>query len=71
MDLIRQKSALKAREMVEQISAQEHPTLKRDFYNFIQAAFTLQEIKEQLQKVGLNLSVEPMGKRHLIVKGII
>ncbi|HLC90469.1 MAG TPA: class I SAM-dependent methyltransferase [Candidatus Nanoarchaeia archaeon] len=71
MDLKRPESVLNAKEIVEQISAHEHPTLKRDFYNSLLAAFTPQEIKEQLRKVGLNLSVTSLGKRHFVVKGII
>ena len=72
MDLLRPDSNKKAKEIVECYSANEHPVLKEDFYNSLLAAFTLDEIKEQLRKANLsNLNAEVISDRHWLVSGIL
>ena len=72
MDLLRPDSPAKAREIVEQYSANEPLILKEDFYNSLLAAFTLDEIKEQLQKADLtNLNAEIISDRHWLVSGVL
>ena len=72
MDLLRPASPKKAKEIVEQYSGNEHPVLKEDFYNSLLAAFTLDEIKEQLKKANLtNLNAEVISDRHWLVSGTL
>ena len=72
MDLLRPDSNKKAKEIVEHYSGNEHPVLKEDFYNSLLAAFTLDEIKEQLIKAGLtNLNAEIISDRHWLVSGVL
>lgn len=69
MDLIRPASQAAARQIVESVSANEHPILKEDFYNSLCAAFTVEEVQQQLQAAGLSLSVTQITERHLLVSG--
>ena len=71
MDLIRAESKEKAKQIVETVSGNESETLKQDFYNSLLAAFTLDEIKQQLTQANLDkkLTVEQVSERHFIVKG--
>ena len=55
MDLSRPESPAAAREIVERVSADEHPLLKTDFYNSLCAAFTADEVRAQLAVAGLRL----------------
>ena len=71
MDLIRPDSPVLAREIVERVAGREHPILKEDFYNSLCAAFTVSEIRGQLESAGLPLSVEQATDRHMRIKGIL
>ena len=72
MDLLRPDSKEKAKEIVEQYSGNEHPLLKEDFCNSLLAAFTLNEIKDQLKNANLlNLNAEVISDRHWLVTGIL
>lgn len=69
MDLCRPPSEQRAREIVEQYSAGEADILKRDFFKSLLAAFTVEEVQEQLASAELPLTVEPCSDRHLLVWG--
>lgn len=69
MDLSRPATSAAAREIVERVSGAEHPLLKTDFYNSLCAAFTADEVREQLVSAGLRLAVAQLTERHLCVKG--
>jgi ubiquinone/menaquinone biosynthesis C-methylase UbiE len=71
MDLMRPDSPSLAREIVERVAAREHPILKEDFYNSLCAAFTLSEIRGQLDSAGLPLAVEQVTERHMRIKGLL
>lgn len=72
MDLCRPGSKNQARELVNTYSSSEPDVLKRDFYNSLCAAFTVEEVKAQLEKAGLaGLHVEKVTDRHLVVYGNI
>jgi hypothetical protein len=55
--------------MVGQYAAGEPEILKRDFYNSLLAAFTPQEVEAQLAGAGLNLSVDVISDRHMVIHG--
>ncbi len=69
MDLCRPSSTAAAQEIVERVSGAEHPLLKTDFYNSLCAAFTADEVREQLSAAGLPFTVAQLTERHLCVRG--
>lgn len=71
MDLFRPRTEEAANEIVESVAPDEPPTLKEDFYNSLLAAFTLSEIREQLDDAGLPLTVAKVSERHVLVKGLL
>jgi ubiquinone/menaquinone biosynthesis C-methylase UbiE len=70
MDLIRPDTPDAARRIVETVAAREDPILREDFYNSLCAAFTLDEVREQLAAAGLDLAVSRVGDRHMLVSGV-
>jgi len=69
MDLYRPESREIAAQIVENVSGGEDPVLKRDFFDSLCAAFTVEEIAEQLERAGLDLLVETISERHMVIKG--
>lgn len=70
MDLIRPVSAQAAHTLVQTYAADEPDILQRDFYHSLLAAFSLEEIKDQLSLAGLNLNMEQISDRHVFINGI-
>jgi len=71
MDLYRPESREIAAQIVENVSGGEDPVLKRDFFDSLCAAFTVEEIAEQLERAGLDLLVETISERHMVIKGYL
>ncbi len=71
MDLIRPEQESVAEKIVQMVSGNEAEVLKEDFYNSLLAAFTITEIKQQLNTTGLDFEVGKFGFRHFLVKGVI
>ncbi|MBU2571798.1 MAG: class I SAM-dependent methyltransferase [Gammaproteobacteria bacterium] len=71
MDLFRPQSVQQAKEIVEMYAATEPEILQRDFYHSLLAAFTPEEIEEQLREAGLNFEVERISDRHVFISGTI
>ena len=72
MDLFRPPSEAAAAALVATHAATAPEVLRRDFHNSLLAAFTPEEIEEQLQTTGLaQLRVERVSDRHLAVSGRI
>ncbi|MDP2179615.1 class I SAM-dependent methyltransferase [Methylicorpusculum sp.] len=71
MDLVRPASQMAASELVEHYSADEPAILKHDFYHSLLAAFTLEEIEEQLKQARLNLNIELVSDRHVFISGLV
>lgn len=69
MDLLRPDTPEAAHEIVERVAGGEDPILKEDFFNSLCAAFTIEEIRRQLDDAGLGLDVEQVSDRHLVVSG--
>lgn len=68
MDLIRPESKEEAGNIVDKTSSNEPEVLKTDFYNSLLAAFTMDEIKEQLEISGLKYKMERLGDRHFVLQ---
>jgi ubiquinone/menaquinone biosynthesis C-methylase UbiE len=71
MDLFRPPTKEAARDIVESVSAEEAPILKQDFYNSLLAAFSVDEIREQVHEASLSLEVAEVSERHWLAKGMI
>lgn len=71
MDLFRPPSPEAARNIVARVAGNEHPILQEDFYNSLCAAFTVDEVREQLRQAGLALQVKAVSERHLLVYGML
>ena len=71
MDLYRPNSREDAKRIVESVSGNEPEVLKRDFYDSLLAAFTVEEIQDQLESRSLPLTVEKVSERHLLIHGIL
>ncbi len=67
---MRPRSQEEAGILVETYQRGEPEILKRDFFNSICAAFTIDEVREQLHAPDLShLSVQPVSDRHMIICG--
>ena len=67
-DLYRPQSEQQVDQFVEQYAAMEAEVLQKDFRNSLRAAFTLDEVKEQLKEAKLAyLNTEIISDRHLII----
>ncbi len=71
MDLCRPDTPDAARRIVEETAAGENPVLKRDFYNSLCAAFTVEEIEKQLRRAGHTFDVTQVSERHLLIQGML
>ena len=71
MDLVRPDSEETARAMVTEGAGSEHPILQHDFYQSLLAAFTMDEVRAQVTAAGLDLTVAPIGVRHMLIKGTL
>lgn len=71
MDLVRPDSEETARAMVKAGAGSEHPILQHDFYQSLLAAFTMDEVRAQVATAGLDLTVAPIGVRHMLIKGTL
>lgn len=70
MDLFRPNSVEEARAIVEAAASDEDPLLKEDFFNSLLAAFTPEEVRDQLETAGLrHLGCAIVSERHLLVSG--
>ena len=70
MDLLRPPTHEEARRIVDRVAAREDPILREDFYNSLCAAFTLDELREQVAAAGLALEVRQTSDRHALISGV-
>jgi ubiquinone/menaquinone biosynthesis C-methylase UbiE len=71
MDLMRPTSTSQAQALVDEYAAGEPEILQHDFYHSLLAAYTPQEVQQQLSVLTLPLTVQVVSDRHLIVSGIM
>ena len=69
MDIMRPESKERARELLGMYASDAPEILQEDFYNSLLASYTLDEVREQLKTAGLDLTIEAVSDRHLIVWG--
>jgi ubiquinone/menaquinone biosynthesis C-methylase UbiE len=68
MDLIRPNSEHEARQMMDAVVPNEEDVLKKDFYNSLLAAFTFEEVEQQLKNTSFHFQIDLLGDRHFIAK---
>lgn len=72
MDLMRPDNCQRARDFVTDYDAGEPEVLRQDFYHSLLAAYTVPEIRVQLQTAGLDdFSVQEVSDRHWCVVGVM
>lgn len=72
MDLIRPLDEQSVKFLSNEYTANEPEILKADFENSLRAAFTIKEVRQQLDEMGLeHLQVEEASDRHMIIYGIL
>ncbi len=70
VDLTRPATVAKAEELVTQHSEGAPELMKRDFYNSLLAAFRPEEVRVQLDKLGLtNFKIQIISDRHMMIYG--
>jgi trans-aconitate methyltransferase len=71
MDLLRPESIDSAQNMVVAYVGNEPEILQQDFYNSLLAAFSREEINQQIQCAGLQLNIEQISDRHVFISGVM
>lgn len=71
MDLLRPDSIESAQNMVNSYAGNEPLILQQDFYNSLLAAFSIDEITQQLVHAGLTLNIEQISDRHVFISGVM
>lgn len=72
MDLMRPTNEQQAQDLVDMYAIGEPEILRHDFYYSLLAAFTVEEVRQQLIEAGLSsLNVRAVTDRHLTVSGIM
>lgn len=73
MDLIRPSSTLVARNIVDTLAKGESDEFKFDYYNSLLAAFSVEELQQQIEGTGLTLTVEgdPEYLQVAVIHGIL
>ncbi len=72
MDLCRPDSPEQAAALVAEYADGEPEVLRRDFEHSLHAAFTPEEVRDQLREAGLeSLQVERVSDRHLLIWGYL
>lgn len=71
MDLVRPATREEAGRIVDRVAAREDPILREDFFNSLCAAFTVDELREQVAGARLDLQVRQVSDRHALISGLI
>lgn len=71
MDLLRPESKSRLAELVKMHAGSAPPLLKQDFAHSLAAAYKTNEIEAQLNAAELNLSVDTISDRHVLVWGYL
>ena len=71
MDLFRPESMEDAMVLTNKYTEGEPDALKNDFYNSLISSFDIDEVRDQLNTGNLDLSVEKVSDRHIIMYGRI
>jgi hypothetical protein len=71
-DLTRPASVAVAEGLVAQYAGDEPEVLQRDYFHSLRAAFTLDEIRQHLDRVDFgHFAVDAVSDRHVVVSGCV
>lgn len=72
-DLFRPASLEEAQAIVESYAGSESETLREEFLRSLRAAYTPDEVRDQLRRIGMgeSFTVETVSDRHLDVRGVL
>jgi ubiquinone/menaquinone biosynthesis C-methylase UbiE len=71
MDLVRPPTRDAAQRIVDAVAPHDDPILRQDFLNSLCAAFTVDEVADQLRAARLDLDAAPVTDRHMLIKGLL
>lgn len=72
MDLLRPTDRRTARSIVEQYAGDEPAILQEDFYHSLLAAYRVDEVREQLDRIGFHdFTLKAVSDRHFMAQGIV
>src|SRR6185503_17296155 len=71
MDLMRPATRDAAQRIVDTVAPHEDPILREDFLNSLCAAFTVDEVANQLRAAQLDLHVAQVSARHMLITGLL
>jgi ubiquinone/menaquinone biosynthesis C-methylase UbiE len=71
MDLMRPATRDAAQRIVDTVAPHEDPILREDFLNSLCAAFTVDEVANQLRAAQLDLHVAQVSERHMLITGLL
>jgi hypothetical protein len=71
MDLVRPATRAAAQRIVDAVAPHEDPILRQDFLNSLCAAFTVDEVADQLRAARLDLRVARVSDRHMLIRGLL
>lgn len=69
MDVLRPATRDAAQRIVDAVAPHEDPILREDFLNSLCAAFTVDEVAQQLRDAQLDLQVAQVSDRHVLITG--
>ena len=70
MDLLRPHNVKSAKGLLQRYAAEASPLLQKDFFNSLLAAYSVEEIRQQLEAVNLDyLHIDIVSDRHVLVWG--
>ena len=69
MDLFRPDSLAEAKRLVQQVTGKDDPLVQEDFFKSLCAAFTPEEVNDQVKRAGMKLKVDRVSERHMLIRG--
>lgn len=71
-DLFRPETIQSAKILLQQYASDEPAVLRRDFFNSLLAAFSIEEVRTQLEEAEIKgLNIEQISDRHMLIHGCI
>ena len=70
MDLLRPDTVESAKGLLQRYAVDTSPVLQKDFFNSLLAAYSVEEIRQQIQKTDFHyLDIEIVSDRHVLIWG--
>lgn len=69
MDLMRPENLGQVKQLVSDVTGKADPLVQEDFFNSLCAAFTVDDVTSQVKRAGLNLKIDRVSDRHMLIRG--